>query len=163
MTTTTLTTIELGVVAAGYSSKIQFEQRQLYRDSSRNTGRHFVIVWKTSQLLEPTVVDLDVKIQIRKFKMSFLFIFSKIILEAPDDILAVKFNPLQPYIIVASCHTGMIVVWDISYYASLVRDTSTSWASRPTETPVLVPIAATLENYPCTSKRLDWAPSSVEV
>ncbi len=50
-----------GVIAAGYASKIQMEQRQLYRDSSRNNGRHYAIIWKTTQLLEPTVLTTDIK------------------------------------------------------------------------------------------------------
>lgn len=34
---------------------------------------------------------------------------------------------------------------------------------RPFGTPVIVPTSATLENYPMSSKRIEWAPSSVEV
>jgi hypothetical protein len=52
-----------GVIAAGYASKIQMEQRQLYRDSSRNNGRHYAIIWKTTQLLEPTVLkNFDIRL-----------------------------------------------------------------------------------------------------
>lgn len=47
-----------GIIVAGYASKIQLEQRQLFRDSSRNTNRHFAIVWKTTQLLEPLVTKI---------------------------------------------------------------------------------------------------------
>ena len=44
-----------GVLAAGYAAKVQLEERQAYRDSSIKFGRHFVLIWKTSKLMEPTV------------------------------------------------------------------------------------------------------------
>ena len=128
------------MVAAGYSARVQLEHRQLYRDSSRNNGKYFAIVWKTTQLLEPTII-----------------------LEAPDDILDIRFNLMHPYVLAASCHSGMIVVWDISTHAGLIKGGRPKWMARPKETPVVIPIAATLENYPCTSKRIEWAPGSVEV
>ncbi|XP_046439189.1 dynein axonemal intermediate chain 3-like isoform X1 [Daphnia pulex] len=130
-----------GVIAAGYASKIQMEQRQLYRDSSRNNGRHYAIIWKTTQLLEPTII-----------------------LEAPDDILCIRFNHHHPYVLAASCHSGMIVVWDVSGYVALMKGPKNKWQQvRAKEiTPVVIPVAATLENYPCTSKRIEWTPNSVE-
>ena len=59
----------------------------------------------------------------------------------------------------------MIVVWDISSYIQLIKGPKNKWQQvRAKEvTPVLVPVAATLENYPCTSKRIEWTPNSVEV
>lgn len=44
----------IGVIAAGYTAKVQLEDRQAYRDSMRY-GRHFVLIWKTSKLMEPSV------------------------------------------------------------------------------------------------------------
>ncbi|KZS16381.1 WD repeat-containing protein [Daphnia magna] len=130
-----------GIVAAGYASKIQMEHRQLFRDSSRNNGRHFAIIWKTSQLLEPTII-----------------------LEAPDDILAIRFNNQHPYILAASCHSGMIVVWDVSSHAMLLKGPKNKWQQvrQKEATPIVVPVAATLENYPCTSRRIEWTTGSVE-
>lgn len=57
----------------------------------------------------------------------------------------------------------MIVVWDTSAQAALIKGIKNKAAVRPKEPPVIVPAAATLENYPCTSRRLEWAPNSVEV
>ena len=86
----------------------------------------------------------------------------KIILEAPDDVLTLKINPHLPYVITASCHTGMIVVWDVSPHFGIIKGIALKKRSEITM-PIVVPVAATLENYPCTSKRLHWAPASVEV
>jgi len=152
-----------GVIAAGYASKIQMEQRQLFRDSSRNNGRHYAIIWKTTQLLEPTV-----KLVILNYSIGIGILgelLCQIILEAPDDILCIRFNHHHPYVLAASCHSGMIVVWDVSGYVSLMKGPKNKWQQvRAKETtPVVIPVAATLENYPCTSKRIEWTPSSVEV
>jgi hypothetical protein len=59
----------------------------------------------------------------------------------------------------------MIVVWDISNYVTVIKGPKNKWQQvRAKEvTPVVVPVAATLENYPCTSKRIEWTPNSVEV
>jgi len=43
-----------GVLAAGYAAKVQLEDRQAHRDTARQ-NRHFVLIWKTSKLMEPTV------------------------------------------------------------------------------------------------------------
>lgn len=96
--------------------------------------------------------------------MGFKFLW-KIILEAPDDILCIRFNHHHPYVLAASCHSGMIVVWDVSGYVSLMKGPKNKWQQvRAKEiTPVVIPVAATLENYPCTSKRIEWTPNSVEV
>lgn len=85
------------------------------------------------------------------------------ILEAADDILAVKFNAQYPYIIGASCLSGMIAVWDLTPYANYIKPKKGKWGMRAMGTPIVVPTSATLENYPMNSKRIEWAPSSVEV
>lgn len=86
-------------------------------------------------------------------------------MEAPDDILAIRFNNQHPYILAASCHSGMIVVWDISTHAMLIKGLKNKWqnAHQKDAAPVVVPVAATLENYPCTSRRIEWTTGSVEV
>lgn len=58
----------------------------------------------------------------------------------------------------------MIAVWDLAPHTALLKGTKTKWSMRNPGIQTLVPVAATLENYPCHSKRLEWTPSSaVEV
>ena len=88
----------------------------------------------------------------------------QLILEAADDIVAVRFNAHHPYIIAAACLSGMIALWDLSVHAGLLKGTKAKWATRASAgTPIVVPVAATLENYPFHTKRLEWTPTSVEV
>ena len=95
----------------------------------------------------------------------------QLILEAADDILSVRFNVQHPCIIAASLLSGMIVVWDLSDHLSLLKENVKSklfGKVKKIDTaqvgPItVVPVAATLENYPFHTKRICWAPSSVEV
>ena len=86
------------------------------------------------------------------------------ILEAAEDIVTVRFNSQHPYIIAAACLSGMIVLWDLSPHAGLLKGVKSKWSTRASAgTPVIVPVAATLENYPALTRRIEWTPSSVEV
>ena len=95
----------------------------------------------------------------------------QLILEAADDVLSVRFNVQHPCVIAASLLSGMIVVWDLSDHLSLLKENVKSklfGKIKKIETtrvaPItVVPAAATLENYPFHTKRICWAPSSVEV
>ncbi|KAM4738895.1 dynein axonemal intermediate chain 3 [Anableps anableps] len=43
------------------------------------------------------------------------------LLECPDDILAFKFSPSNPNIIVGGCINGQVLLWDISAFATLLQ------------------------------------------
>ena len=36
------------------------------------------------------------------------------VLEAPDEVFAFQFNPVQPEIVAAGCYNGQILLWDTS-------------------------------------------------
>lgn len=96
-------------------------------------------------------------------------------MEAADDILSVRFNVQHPCVLAASCHSGMIVVWDLSEHLTLLKGavkgkqifgnlkTKILQVQGKVAPIIVVPAAATLENYPFHTKRISWAPSSVEV
>ena len=43
------------------------------------------------------------------------------ILEAPEDITCFKIHPLEPWIVVAGCANGQIILWDTKEYQEILK------------------------------------------
>ncbi|EGD78550.1 hypothetical protein PTSG_09242 [Salpingoeca rosetta] len=78
---------ESGVIAVAYSKPVTLQERVT---SEKPNEKSRILVWGLSDPIQP-----------------------KIILEAPDDVLSVKFCPTHPNIVVAGCFNGQLAVFDL--------------------------------------------------
>jgi len=82
-----------GIIAVAYSNKASFDER--IESSSRVPDvKPMVLLWSTASPLAPLII-----------------------LEAPEDIFAVQFNPTEPRIVAGGCLNGQLVLWDLSSQA----------------------------------------------
>lgn len=77
-----------GVVAVAAAANANFSRRLDLLDKIDSS---FVLVWNFADLIHP-----------------------QLMLEAPQDALAIRFNPTAPHIVAAGLHNGQVLVWDTS-------------------------------------------------
>lgn len=77
-----------GVVAVAAAANANFSRRLDLLDKIDSS---FVLVWNFADLIHP-----------------------QLMLEAPQDALAMRFNPSAPHIVAAGLHNGQVIVWDTS-------------------------------------------------
>ncbi|XP_063710237.1 dynein axonemal intermediate chain 3-like [Symsagittifera roscoffensis] len=79
-----------GVVAVSYGERCTLEER-VDNLSKIQLTPSLILIWSFSDPIQP-----------------------QLILEAPDDICAFRFNPTDPYLVAGGCVNGQVVLWDIS-------------------------------------------------
>ncbi|RHY32300.1 hypothetical protein DYB32_002680 [Aphanomyces invadans] len=77
-----------GVVAVAAATNSSFSKRA---DATDKVDGSYILLWNFADLIHP-----------------------QLMMEAPQDVMAVKFNPTQPGIVVAGLFNGQVCVWDIS-------------------------------------------------
>lgn len=50
-----------------------------------------------------------------------LRVSSQLVLEAPDDVMSLSFNPEDPMLLAAGCFNGQIALWDLRKYAKKIE------------------------------------------
>ncbi|CAK4624064.1 hypothetical protein LEN26_006346 [Aphanomyces euteiches] len=77
-----------GVVAVAAATNSSFSKRA---DATDKVDGSYVLMWNFADLIHP-----------------------QLMMEAPQDVMAVRFNPTQPGIVAAGLFNGQVCVWDIS-------------------------------------------------
>lgn len=83
-----------GVVAVAAAANVNFAKRLDLLDKIDSS---FILIWNFVDLIHP-----------------------QLMLEAPQDVLTLRFNPTQPHIIAAGLHNGQVMVWDFSKAEHLI-------------------------------------------
>ncbi|DAZ96598.1 TPA: hypothetical protein N0F65_000164, partial [Lagenidium giganteum] len=92
-----------GVIAVAAAANVSFSKRLDLLDKIDSS---FILIWNFVDLIHP-----------------------QLMLEAPQDVLALRFNPLQPHIIAAGLYNGQILVWDFSKAEHLISKMKTKNSS----------------------------------
>lgn len=77
-----------GVVAVAATANVNFSKRL---DLLDKTDSSYILVWNFVDLIHP-----------------------QLMLEAPQDVLALRFNPTMPHIVAGGLYNGQVLVWDYS-------------------------------------------------
>ncbi|GLE06183.1 hypothetical protein PINS_up015394 [Pythium insidiosum] len=77
-----------GVVAVAAAANVTFSKRLDLLDKIDSS---YILIWNFVDLIHP-----------------------QLMLEAPQDVLTLRFNPTQPHIVAAGLYNGQILVWDFS-------------------------------------------------
>ncbi|KAF0692683.1 Aste57867_16254 [Aphanomyces stellatus] len=77
-----------GVVAVAAATNSSFSKRD---DATDKVDGSYILLWNFADLIHP-----------------------QLMMEAPQDVMAVRFNPTQPGIVAAGLFNGQVCVWDIS-------------------------------------------------
>ncbi|KAK6099299.1 hypothetical protein MT418_000733 [Batrachochytrium dendrobatidis] len=88
-----------GVLAISCTQRMSYEEK-IERGSSVKSKQSLIIIWSFHDPIHP-----------------------QLILEAPEDVHAFRFNPVDPNIVVAGCTSGQIVLWDVSEYQDKLKST----------------------------------------
>ncbi|RLN02703.1 hypothetical protein BBJ28_00011642 [Nothophytophthora sp. Chile5] len=92
-----------GVVAVAAAANASFARRLDLLDTVDSS---FILIWNFVDLIHP-----------------------QIMLEAPQDVLAMRFNPAAPHLVAAGLYNGQVLVWDFSkaeHLLSKMKTTKTS-------------------------------------
>lgn len=143
-----------GVVAVAAAANVNFARRLDLLDKIDSS---FILIWNFVDLIHP-----------------------QLMLEAPQDVLTLRFNPSQPHIIAGGLYNGQVLVWDFSKAehliskgksknASAAKSGSSNSARQHDEPPKqLPPVKPTFVSYIDASHRrpvgdLLWLPAGMEV
>jgi WD40 repeat protein len=137
-----------GVVAVSCSLAQGFDDRI---SKSALTKKHVIIIWSFHDPILP-----------------------QLILESPENVACFQFNPEEPWMIVAGCHNGQLVMWDISEYQEKLQssrkpdteepssvDVKDKQAQIPTIKYIVVSSIELSHRGPIT--HLEWLPKHFEV
>ncbi|TMW59468.1 hypothetical protein Poli38472_004537 [Pythium oligandrum] len=86
-----------GVVAVAAAANVNFAKRL---DLLDKTDSSYILIWNFVDLIHP-----------------------QLMLEAPQDVLTLRFNPSQPHIVAAGLYNGQVLVWDFSKAEQLLTKT----------------------------------------
>eukprot|EP00729_Bicosta_minor_P020649 gene20649-16291_t len=138
-----------GVVAVACALKLTFNER-VEHPVEQNTCH--VLLWRMSNPIDPVVL-----------------------LEAPDDIYSIAFNPDDPDVLAGGCINGQVVLWNMQLFRSklervgaAVRETKTEkipGETNTTKTPVLRFEAVTAIEYGhrCSIMDVQWFPNEMYI
>lgn len=151
-----------GVVAVAAAASVNFARRL---DLLDKVDSSYILIWNFADLIHP-----------------------QLMLEAPQDVLTLRFNPTQPHIIAGGLYNGQVLVWDFSKAehviskgktaksASSSSTSSSSSASSTSKASIhhddspkqLPPVKPTYVSYIDASHRrpvadLLWLPAGMEV
>lgn len=137
-----------GVVAVAAAANVNFARRLDLLDKIDSS---FILIWNFVDLIHPQVM-----------------------LEAPQDVLTLRFNPSQPHIIAGGLYNGQVLVWDFSKAEHLIskgKSKSSSKASSSNQDEAqkqLPPVKPVYVSYIDASHRrpvgdLLWLPAGMEV
>lgn len=141
-----------GVVAVAAAANANFARRL---DLLDKVDSSFILIWNFVDLIHP-----------------------QLMLEAPQDVLALRFNPSQPHIIAGGLYNGQVLVWDFSKAEHLISKGKAKHASssksggnnrQHDEPPKQIPpVKPTFVSYIDASHRrpvadLLWLPAGMEV
>jgi WD40 repeat protein len=136
-----------GVVAVACSLKQSFNERV---ERPVNGNICHVLLWRLSNPIDPVVL-----------------------LEAPDDIYSIAFNPDDPDVLAGGCINGQVVLWNLQMFRSKLervgtvpRETKTEdtpGEATQTKTPVLRYEAVTAIEYGhrCSVMDIQWLPTEM--
>lgn len=137
-----------GVVAVAAAANVNFAKRLDLLDKIDSS---FILIWNFVDLIHP-----------------------QLMLEAPQDVLTLRFNPTQPHIIAAGLHNGQVMVWDFSkaeYLISKMKSKNSSSGKNGADEESqrqVPPVKPLYVSYIDTSHRrpvadLMWLPLGMEV
>ncbi|RHY01402.1 hypothetical protein DYB36_002923 [Aphanomyces astaci] len=139
-----------GVVAVAAATNSSFSKRA---DATDKVDGSYILLWNFADLIHP-----------------------QLMMEAPQDVMAVRFNPTQPGIVVAGLFNGQVCVWDISKAEGQISKkkaktpgTSTQDASKADEAhKTMPPVKPMYVSYIDLSHRrpvadLQWLPPGLEI
>ena len=138
-----------GVVAVACALKLSFNER-VENPVEHNTCH--VLLWRMSNPIDPVVL-----------------------LEAPDDIYSIAFNPDDPDVLAGGCINGQVVLWNMQSYrqklervGAAVRETKTDdvpGEASAAKTPVLRFEAVTAIEYGhrCSIMDVQWFPNEMYI
>ncbi|KAG7398630.1 WD repeat-containing protein 63 [Phytophthora boehmeriae] len=95
-----------GVVAVAAAANASFSRRLDLLDTVESS---FILIWNFVDLIHP-----------------------QLMLESPQDVLSMRFNPAAPHLVAAGLQNGQVIVWDFSkaeHLLSKVKTTKTSSTS----------------------------------
>ncbi|XP_077981205.1 dynein axonemal intermediate chain 3-like [Glandiceps talaboti] len=100
----TITTVDWhpaikGVIAVACAERLAFDER-VDNASKVLMTPSLILVWSFTDPIHP-----------------------QLLLEAPDDIMCFKFNPVDPNIVAGGCINGQVVLWDITRWADRLKNT----------------------------------------
>ncbi|KAI8930261.1 WD40-repeat-containing domain protein [Entophlyctis helioformis] len=141
-----------GVLAISCTQRVSFEERVEHGFNVRSK-QSLIIVWSFHDPIHP-----------------------QLILEAPEDVHAFRFNPVDPNIVVGGCANGQIVLWDISEYQDKLKSArktdgegvgagSDESKDRQVETPVLkYSVVSSIEaSHRAAIMDIHWLPQNFEL
>lgn len=138
-----------GVVAVAAAANVNFARRLDLLDKIDSS---FILIWNFVDLIHPQVM-----------------------LESPQDVLTLRFNPSQPHIIAGGLYNGQVLVWDFSKAEYLISkgkskssSKSSSSSSQDDTQKQLPPVKPVYVSYIDASHRrpvgdLLWLPAGMEV
>lgn len=136
-----------GVVAVAAAANVNFSKRLDLLDKIDSS---FILIWNFVDLIHP-----------------------QLMLEAPQDVLTLRFNPSQPHIIAGGLYNGQVLVWDFSKAEHLISKGrskhSNSKSAGQEESQKQIPLVKPLYvSYIDASHRrpvadLMWLPAGMEV
>lgn len=144
-----------GVLAVAAAANASFAKRLDLLDTVESS---YILIWNFVDLIHP-----------------------QIMLESPQDVMTMRFNPAAPHLVAAGLYNGQVLVWDFSkleYMLSKIKtpqNPSESDANGPSpsksgrdDTPKVAPMQPLYVSYIDVSHRrpvadLQWLPAGVEV
>ncbi|OQS00410.1 hypothetical protein ACHHYP_03618 [Achlya hypogyna] len=132
-----------GVIAVAASTNASFSKRE---DATDKVEGSYVLIWNFADLIHP-----------------------QLMIEAPQDVMTMRFNPTQPGIIAGGLFNGQICVWDISKAEAQMTKKKQKGAHAAEETTKAVPPVKPMHtSYIDLSHRrsvadLVWLPAGLEI
>nr|CCA22350.1 conserved hypothetical protein [Albugo laibachii Nc14] len=128
-----------GIVAVAAASNCNLAKRY---DDLENTENSYVLIWNFSDLIHPQMM-----------------------LEAPQDVEALRYNSMNPHIIAGGLHNGQIVLWDTSKVDAMESVVKGEHEESRKKTPVVKPIHLSYidGSHRRPVRELLWLPNGREV
>ncbi|CEG49011.1 Cytoplasmic dynein intermediate chain [Plasmopara halstedii] len=138
-----------GIVAVAATTNASFAKRLDLFDTIESS---YILIWNFVDLIHP-----------------------QIMLESPQDVMTMRFNPTAPHIVAAGLYNGQVLVWDFLKMESILLNTkppktstTDSSSSMRNDTRKATPVKPLYVSYIDVSHRrpvadLQWLPAGVEI
>lgn len=128
------------IVAVSCARRLKYDDRV---DMALCAIKSIIAVWNLSNPIEP-----------------------QLLLEAPDDVVSLAFNPTDPMLLAGGCVNGQVLLWNLSRHSDLIGKAGGAQASSDKrELAYLPPIVATAieHSHHASVSDVIWLPAEVEI
>ena len=139
-----------GIICVATAAKISYSNR-IEKSVARGSSK--VLIWKITNPIDPVVL-----------------------LEAPDDIFSIAFNPSDPDILAGGCINGQVVLWNLADFRTAMERTGpiihekkskevTFGEEKQVRTPTLryIAVSEIEHGHRCCVQDIQWLPVGVAI